>query len=678
MHKLATRFMLGFVMCCALGHAQMPIMPKSSDPTVIFAAEELAKYLRMATHQSIAVILPGNGIRMSVEEGAANTGLKPFITLSVASDPKSLSPQVVIPELDDAYAIKINGANGSITGSNPRAVLLGVYRYLTEIGFRWVRPGVDGELIPSLTKLPDVSLTDAPSYRHRGVCIEGTNSVEHVKTLIDWMPKMGYNSYFVQFEQAYTFFDGWYAREGNPNVKGEHPTLEQTSEFVVQIEKEVAKRGMMYHKVGHGWTCLPFGIEALGWEQVDTPPPAEVVPFLAQVNGKRDYWQKTPLNTNLCYSNPEVRKRMTDFIVNYAEKHPIVDYLHVWLADDLNNHCECENCVKMRPSDWYLTLLNDIDAALTERQIKTRIVFLIYYDLLWPPEQIKLNNPDRFVLMFAPYTRSYSEPYSANSAGAEIPPYVRNKIEMPTTGDGTVAFLRAWQKQFTGDSFDYDYHLFSATGNPGQMKLTRVLYEDMKNLKALGLNGNEMCQPQRIFYPTGVLMTIMGRTLWNRDLSFDDIVSGYFHDAFGEDGAACRQYIDSLTTLYHAPSRGRESGDASASAGTVAPAKITADLNEALKVIEDFKPTIARNAYLTNPCQARSWQILQTHADFTRQTIAALLLKQEGKSDEAKAAGAALVQSVWDHEPDLQQILDVNAYAGGLRGMFEGRRRRNP
>ena len=85
-----------------------------------------------------------------------------------------------------------------------------------------------------------------------------------------------------------------------------------------------------------------------------------------------------------------------------------------------------------------------IDAALTERQIKTRIVFLIYYDLLWPPEQIKLNNPDRFVLMFAPYTRSYSEPYSANSAGAEIPPYVRNKIEMPTTGDGTVAFLRAW------------------------------------------------------------------------------------------------------------------------------------------------------------------------------------------------------------------------------------------
>ncbi len=152
----------------------------------------------------------------------------------------------------------------------------------------------------------------------------------------------------------------------------------------------------------------------------------------------------------------------------------------------------------------------------------------------------------------------------------------------------------------------------------------------------------------------------------------------HHRDEPGRYKVRCRQYIDSRTKLYHAPSRGRESGDASASAGTVAPAKITADLNEALKVIEDFKPTIARNAYLTNPCQARSWQILQTHADFTRQTIAALLLKQEGKSDEAKAAGAALVQSVWDHEPDLQQILDVNAYAGGLRGMFEGRRRRNP
>ncbi|MCC6153369.1 MAG: hypothetical protein IT367_06400 [Candidatus Hydrogenedentes bacterium] len=68
---------------------------------------------------------------------------------------------------------------------------------------------------------------------------------------------------------------------------------------------------------------------------------------------------------------------------------------------------------------------------------------------------------------------------------------------------------------------------------------------------------------------------------------------------------------------------------------------------------------------------------MQTHADFTRQTIAALLLKQEGKSEEAAAAGKALVQSVWDHEPELQQLLDVNAYAGGLRSLFEPRRRRN-
>lgn len=368
---------------------------------------------------------------------------------------------------------------------------------------------------------------------------------------------------------------------------------------------------------------------------------------------------------------------MTDFIADYAEKHPVVDYLHVWLADDLNNHCECDACVTMRPSDWYLTLLNEIDAALMQRQLKIRIVFLIYYDLLWPPERTQLNNPDRFVLMFAPYTRSYSEPYSANQASAEIPPYVRNKIDMPTTGDGTVAFLRAWQKQFKGDSFDYDYHLFSATGNPGQMKLARVLYEDMKNLKGLGLNGNEMCQPQRVFFPTGVLMTIMGRTLWNRDLAYGDIVNGYFRDALGEDGAPCRQYLDSLTTLYHAPSRRCESGDASASEAPVDTAKVTADLNGAIKLIDEFKPTIMRNAYRTNPRQARSWQILQTHADFSRQTIAALLLKQEGKNEEAAAAGKVLVQSVWDHEPELQQILDVSAYAGGLRGMFEGRRRRN-
>ena len=49
-------------------------------------------------------------------------------------------------EFDDAIAVDVQEARGTIAGANPRSVLLGVYRFLTEVGCRWVRPGAEGEL----------------------------------------------------------------------------------------------------------------------------------------------------------------------------------------------------------------------------------------------------------------------------------------------------------------------------------------------------------------------------------------------------------------------------------------------------------------------------------------------------------------------------------------------------
>ena len=105
--------------------------------------------------------------------------------------------------------------------------------------------------------------------------------------------------------------------------------------------------------------------------------------------------------------------------------------MHFWLADGSNNHCECELCRDTRPSDFYVQMLNELDEMLTARGLKTRIVFLIYVDLLWPPEQEKIANPDRFILMFAPITRTYSEPSRWTGTLPELPPFERNKLDVP-------------------------------------------------------------------------------------------------------------------------------------------------------------------------------------------------------------------------------------------------------
>lgn len=51
------------------------------------------------------------------------------------------------------------------------------------------------------------------SLRHRGVCIEGADSLENILDFIDWLPKMGYNSFFLQFKLPYTFMARWYHHE---------------------------------------------------------------------------------------------------------------------------------------------------------------------------------------------------------------------------------------------------------------------------------------------------------------------------------------------------------------------------------------------------------------------------------------------------------------------------------
>ena len=241
---------------------------------------------------------------------------------------------VADPAMDDAVAIAVEGGAGYIGGPNPRSVLIGVYRLLRERGCAWVRPGPAGERVPACT-LADLgaSISEEAAYRHRALCIEGAVSYDNVASLIDWAPKVGLNGYFTQFRESYIFFERWYAHRNNPLKPSEPFGVERAREFMEGIVGEVARRGLLYHAVGHGWTCEPLGIAGLGWDAESPTLSPETTALLAEVNGVRALWRGVPLNTNLCYSNPAVREMVVGSIVDYLADHPEVDLLHFWLAD---------------------------------------------------------------------------------------------------------------------------------------------------------------------------------------------------------------------------------------------------------------------------------------------------------------------------------------------------------
>ena len=136
----------------------------SYDPVISYAAEELKRCLEIMDPSQPVLLLTYPTYRSDLKE-ALWVGMDPAFAGAV--------PEVPVAELDDAIAIEVEGGCGFITGANPRAVLIAVYRYLRALGAAWVRPGRDGEVLPSCdVRRRTVSIRETPSCRHRGICIE--------------------------------------------------------------------------------------------------------------------------------------------------------------------------------------------------------------------------------------------------------------------------------------------------------------------------------------------------------------------------------------------------------------------------------------------------------------------------------------------------------------------------
>ena len=102
---------------------------------LVFAAEELKKYLRMMMPQSEDVEI----LFDSKEDQGFRLGLLEDLGLPCEAED---------PVLDDVIHIDTTERGGILAGSNPRSVLFAVYRFLRLNGCRWLYPGVDGEHIP--------------------------------------------------------------------------------------------------------------------------------------------------------------------------------------------------------------------------------------------------------------------------------------------------------------------------------------------------------------------------------------------------------------------------------------------------------------------------------------------------------------------------------------------------
>ena len=598
-----------------------------TNSVVDFAAEELKKYLRM--------MMPECGdIKIEYAPEAKDgfrLGLMGDLGLDISDAEK--------PELDDVIYIDTDTEGGVIAGSNPRAVLIAVYEYLRKNGCEWLMPGVDGEYIP-MKDIAPVKYRHKPPMRHRGNCIEGAVSQQIMEDFLDFMPKLGLNCFMVQFQNPIEFYSRYYDHWRNQDIRPKESITQGTSiQWTRRMECEMDKRGIMLHSCGHGWTNEAFGIDSgLAWNGTDDDViPPEFRDCIAFVEGKRGFYHRRPANTQFCMSNKRARKLFVDCVADYCEKHGNTDYIHLWLADDKNNHCECEACAEHSSQDWYMILLNEVDEELTRRNLSNRIVYIVYEDLTWAPLTEKLTNPDRFLMMIAPINRDYTKSMGELDPTIKLMPYVKNKLVMPGSLQEFMLYVKEWQKIWKGDIFAFEYHFwkhhqFDLSGQ----QIARRLYDDTRAYLDEKIVGLMQCGSQRGFFPNGFAFYTHARTMFDLELSFEELAEMYYKVAYGEDWKAVfaklKEMADAVPYEYlsmdHAKHR----------EGAYYNPAMKPRIESLTGLADELMELVLAHYNSDFRVQTVSFRLLERYAKYIKLLSVAVALKSVGKNEEARAA----------------------------------------
>jgi hypothetical protein len=629
--------------------ADLVVRAPGDSVTLTVAALELRTHLAQMTRDSVSIDhsttgrMKGKGFRLEVQGDV----------------PADRASELAWSSLDDAVEIDVSGGAGVIRGATERSVLLGVYRFLNEMGCRWLRPTQDGTFVPERpAHRVSASMETRPVFRHRMMLFDGAVSASHLEALVRWAPKLGFNEFFLQYRDGYAFFDRWYSagrRRGSPS-----PFTAREAQAIYDRTGRLVKRlGLDLHAVGHSWTCDAFGAP---YFTDDTPAPRldpDDQLLYAQIDGVRGLNKGNPIFSNLCYSNPVARARVVGDVVRYSMDHPHVDVIHVWLADGINNHCECVPCQTQRPSDWYVRLLNEVDEALSAAGSRVRLSFVAYVDLLWPPERERILNPDRFLLLFAPITRTHTRPFDAASEWPAMETYVRNRVVPPRSPEGNLAHLRAWQEVFGGEAAIYEYHLWrDQYHDPAGISTARVLHLDVSQLGSLGLDGFATVQSPRTCFPTGLGLAVLAAAHWEHGRTFESIAADYFEHAFGRDGDLVFGYLESLSDAF-VPAYLRDERP-------IRDAEAAESFRSIPKIIASFRPAIDQGVARADQLQSTSWEYLRHHAEICGQLASALRARAQGDLKRAERIWRRVRSIAYQREPQLESVFDVYLFADTL------------
>jgi len=437
-----------------------------------FAADELARYLKLISGATFKITndhILRSRIRLSVDHQKST----------------------------EDYSIKSNGPVIELSGGSDRAVLYAVYDLLSRLGCRWIAPDFSfykggAEYIPKKNVLyydGSKPVVAHPSFTYRKLDVEEgqTHTVENLRQMIDWMPKLRFNVLMVPLDY-----------QGTGRVKWDN--------WRDALIPELKKRDLLTEVGGHGYqNFLNAGMERgmlfklhpewFGENKNCQPDPAPYMVFNIENTGALHY--------------------LVNQVVRYLRERPEINIFDFWPPDGAH-WADCADWLsKGTPQERQASLLNALDSALRKQGLHVKLEIIAYDKTILPPQSVALNN--RVLVDICPINQNFETQIYDHVAKAN---------------EDYVEAINSWRQQFGGDIGLYTYfRKYAWKSLPNVMP--HYIQHDMQWYARIPVQGITTYAEPGDWYTYELNHFVFGQLAWNVQANVDSLTNIYCSTRYG-------------------------------------------------------------------------------------------------------------------------------------------------
>jgi hypothetical protein len=196
------------------------------------------------------------------------------------------------------------------------------------------------------------------------------------------------------------------------------------------------------------------------------------------------------------------------------------------------------------------------------------------------------------------------------------------------------------------------------------LRIAGLVNEDVRSYLSMKVDGIISCGSQRSFFPTGVALYSLGRSMFDSSLSAEEIIEDYFSHVFGEDWREFADYLGKIEAEmpYEVLDLERRKRHR-----MIVNEENTRIYDRVKSVVESGRQLIKSHYNSDVRVRTLAVRLLEKHSEYCERLAEAVSERANGRVDDALALLDKLRIDFGRYEPEIEEYFDHNLYFRAMK-----------